>query len=278
MKTRGIFSALILFLIGSFVLQNMVAADVPLQKTVLKIQGMVCESCPPKIKKALEGLEGVKKVEVSLEKAEAYVESEPGKVTTEQMIQAVDQAGFKAFPAEENFSEITLKVENIKGPEDELKIKPALEKIEGVRKALVNAEKKEVFVDYLKDKVTVQQLTHTLTKLGYTPLPPPLTTQVGDFLVALEIHPKPIKDQEVHFDVILQNSDGKPVSDAEVQVDLSMPGMTMDEMRFKAEPAGEGQYIGKGKFSMEGKWRIAVRINQGGQRKIANFDMEVPEK
>ncbi|HWP48500.1 MAG TPA: copper ion binding protein [Candidatus Limnocylindrales bacterium] len=277
MKTITTFSALILFLIGSFVLQNMVAADVPLQKTVLKIQGMVCEACPPKIKKALEGLDGVKKVEVSLEKAEAYVESEPGKVTTEQMIQAVDQAGFKASPAAENFSEITLKVENIKGPEDELKIKPALEKIEGVRKALVDAEKKEVFIDYLKDKVTVQQLTQSLTKLGYPPLSP-LTTQVGDFLVTLQIHPKPIKDQEVHFDVILQSSDGKPVSDAEVQVDLSMPGMTMGEMRFKAEPAGEGRYTGKGKFSMEGKWRIAIRINQGGQKKIANFDMEVPEQ
>lgn len=108
MKTNTTFSTLILFLVGSFVLLNIVAVGEPTQKTILKIQGMVCEACPPKIKKALEELDGVKKAEVSLEKAEAYVESEPGKVTTEQMIQAVDQAGFKASPTTESFSEIVL--------------------------------------------------------------------------------------------------------------------------------------------------------------------------
>ncbi len=50
------------------------------------------------VKRALEGLKGVKKAEVSFERAEAVVTYEQGTVTLEEMMRAVEQYGFKAKP------------------------------------------------------------------------------------------------------------------------------------------------------------------------------------
>ena len=48
------------------------------------------------VKRALEGLKGVRKAEVSFERAEAIVTYERGRVTLEEMMRAVEQYGFKA--------------------------------------------------------------------------------------------------------------------------------------------------------------------------------------
>lgn len=48
------------------------------------------------VKRALEGLKAVRKVEVSFERSEAIVTYEKGGVTIEQMNQAVAQYGFTA--------------------------------------------------------------------------------------------------------------------------------------------------------------------------------------
>ena len=44
----------------------------------------------------LEALPGVSKADVSLEKGEAAIAFEAGKVSREQMVQAIDDAGFEA--------------------------------------------------------------------------------------------------------------------------------------------------------------------------------------
>ena len=46
--------------------------------------------------RALEGLEGVKKAEVSFSKAEAVVYFEEGKATVGEMVRAVRNVGFRA--------------------------------------------------------------------------------------------------------------------------------------------------------------------------------------
>jgi len=62
----------------------------------LKVSGMSCGGCVKSVTGVLEALPGVAKAEVSLEKAEAVVAFEAGKVSREQMVQAIDDAGFEA--------------------------------------------------------------------------------------------------------------------------------------------------------------------------------------
>ena len=49
------------------------------------------------MRRALEGLDGVKKAEVSFEKEEAVVYFDEGKTNVKEMIQAVGKAGFRAI-------------------------------------------------------------------------------------------------------------------------------------------------------------------------------------
>jgi copper chaperone CopZ len=48
------------------------------------------------VKKALEGLKGVSRADVSLKAKEAVVTFDPAQVTVPQMIEAVDRLGFRA--------------------------------------------------------------------------------------------------------------------------------------------------------------------------------------
>jgi copper chaperone CopZ len=48
------------------------------------------------VKKALEGLKGVSRADVSLREKEAVVTFDPAQVTVPQMIAAVDRLGFRA--------------------------------------------------------------------------------------------------------------------------------------------------------------------------------------
>ena len=61
----------------------------------LSVKGMSCSSCVTKVQTALQGVPGVKKAEVSLEKNEALVTYEKGKTTPEALAKAVEKAGFK---------------------------------------------------------------------------------------------------------------------------------------------------------------------------------------
>jgi len=67
-----------------------------METIVLKVSGMSCGGCVKSVTNVLQGLPGVSKAEVSLEKGEAKVDFESGKVTREAMAQAIADAGFEA--------------------------------------------------------------------------------------------------------------------------------------------------------------------------------------
>lgn len=68
-------------------------------KTVtLKVPGMTCPTCPITVKKALNKVDGVSKIEVRYEKKEAVVTFDDAKTDTKALIKATTNAG---FPSEE---------------------------------------------------------------------------------------------------------------------------------------------------------------------------------
>ena len=66
-----------------------------METMVLKVSGMSCGGCVKSVTGVLEALPGVGKAEVSLEKAEATVSYDAARVDREQMVQAIDDAGFE---------------------------------------------------------------------------------------------------------------------------------------------------------------------------------------
>jgi len=67
------------------------------QNITLKIGGMECGGCVNSVQNALSRVSGVLSVQVSLEEEKAVLQLE-GTVRLEQLIEAVEEAGFDAEP------------------------------------------------------------------------------------------------------------------------------------------------------------------------------------
>ena len=65
-------------------------------QVVLPVEGMTCVTCEWGIEKALGKLDGVIEAKASSSEQKVLVRYEPGEVTFEQMIDAVDSTGYKA--------------------------------------------------------------------------------------------------------------------------------------------------------------------------------------
>jgi copper ion binding protein len=65
----------------------------------LDVRGMTCGNCVRHVTEALRGLPGVDAVDVELAAGKARVRHDPARVTTEQLIAAVEDAGYEASHA-----------------------------------------------------------------------------------------------------------------------------------------------------------------------------------
>jgi copper ion binding protein len=61
----------------------------------LKIEGMHCTGCSTRLEKILNNLEGVETAKVSLEEKKATIKYDETKINTENIKEAIEDAGFK---------------------------------------------------------------------------------------------------------------------------------------------------------------------------------------
>ncbi len=62
----------------------------------LSVVGMSCEHCRVRVQEALEGVSGVMRAEIDLETGTANVEAGSGEVDIEDLVKAVEDAGYSA--------------------------------------------------------------------------------------------------------------------------------------------------------------------------------------
>jgi mercuric ion binding protein len=68
-------------------------------KTVtLNVPGMTCPTCPITIKKALNKVQGVSRVDVNYEKKQAVVTFDDAKTDTKTLVKATTDAGYPSTP------------------------------------------------------------------------------------------------------------------------------------------------------------------------------------
>jgi mercuric ion binding protein len=68
------------------------------QIVTLNVPGMTCPACPITIKKALEKVRGVSKVDVRYEKKQVLVTFDDAKTNTDALVKATTNAGFPSQP------------------------------------------------------------------------------------------------------------------------------------------------------------------------------------
>ena len=67
-----------------------------MKNIIIKIKGMGCQNCVNAITESLNELDGVSKVNVSLEKESAEVEFDESKINSEKMIEAIKELEYEA--------------------------------------------------------------------------------------------------------------------------------------------------------------------------------------
>lgn len=93
---RMIFSVFVLAGILFIPAINSVWGSEVAKNVTLKVDGMYCATCPATVKMALKRLPGVINADVSFKEAKATVSYYEGKVTAQQMIKAIEDAGYTA--------------------------------------------------------------------------------------------------------------------------------------------------------------------------------------
>jgi len=68
------------------------------QTVTLNVSGMTCAACPITVKKALEKVPGVSKVEVRFEKKQVLVTFDDAKTDTNALVKATTNAGYPSQP------------------------------------------------------------------------------------------------------------------------------------------------------------------------------------
>ncbi|WP_458320340.1 copper-exporting P-type ATPase CopA [Providencia sp. CRPN23579] len=121
----------------------------------LQLSGLSCMNCAGKTQQALEAVDGVAAAIVDTQQASVY-----GNTTAEALIQAVEQAGYKAQVAVPN--RVNLALSGLSCMKCAEKTRLALEAVEGVEKADVNTESAVVY-----GNAPVEQLIAAVTGIGY---------------------------------------------------------------------------------------------------------------
>lgn len=67
-----------------------------METTHIKVGGMTCSGCAASVTRALQSVEGVDKVEVSLDAGQASVRYDPARVNETRLRSAIEDAGFDA--------------------------------------------------------------------------------------------------------------------------------------------------------------------------------------
>lgn len=67
-----------------------------METTRIKVGGMTCSGCVASVTRALQSVDGVDKVEVSLDQGQASVRYDPARVNETKLRSAIEDAGFDA--------------------------------------------------------------------------------------------------------------------------------------------------------------------------------------
>ncbi|CAN6980868.1 unnamed protein product [Brassica oleracea var. botrytis] len=121
----------------------------------IRINGMTCTSCSSTVERALESVNGVERAHVALAIEEAEIHYDPSLVSSEKLLEAIENAGFEAILIStrtgEDVSKITLKIDGEFTDESITIIERSLEAIHGVQKVEINPGNDKISVLYNPD-------------------------------------------------------------------------------------------------------------------------------
>ena len=105
------------------------------------------------------------------------------------------------------------------------------------------------------------------------PHPPASTANWQMTLTAVPARPRQL--DPTRFQVQLRDRSGKPVTGAQVSVQLAMPAMDMGRNEVTAQAGAAGVYTASGRFTMPGDWQVTVQTDKGAAHQSQSFPITV---
>ncbi|MGB3975064.1 MAG: heavy metal translocating P-type ATPase [bacterium] len=139
------------------------------QNMTLKVTGMSCASCAKSVETTLLQAPGVLAASVNPVTGKAYIEADQAIVNTDELIDRVEKAGYKAqFEQESSASKkVTLKVAGMSCASCAVNIEKAFAAKEGVDQAVVNFAAGTVSIQYNPEFLTLTDLKNIIAQTGY---------------------------------------------------------------------------------------------------------------
>lgn len=103
-----------------------------------------------------------------------------------------------------------------------------------------------------------------------------VTKKAGEYTVIATIDKNPPVVGDNNISIEIKDAAGKPVTDARVKVEYSMPAMPgMPARNYKEDASLTGSaYTAKMNLSMAGSWNIAIKVSRGEKSSTMKFNVD----
>ncbi len=136
------------------------------QTTVLELTGMRCAGCAGSIERALGDLQGVHRAVVNLAAETVTVDYDPDDLSVEDLVAAVQAAGYGAQPAHAEAT-VRLLISGMHCAGCVRAIETGLQALDGIRAAAVNLAEESAEVTYMPGEVGLDRIVARVSELGY---------------------------------------------------------------------------------------------------------------
>ena len=133
-----------------------------MKQTSLQIKGMTCTTCAGTVEEALSKRPGVSRAVVNFAAEKATVEYDPSVITENDLILAVEDAGYGVVT-----SEVIFEITGMTCITCSHTIEEALNKLDGVISATVNFASEKAIVRYNPEVITVAGVKKAISNSGY---------------------------------------------------------------------------------------------------------------
>ena len=136
--------------------------DAALKEVHLPISGMTCAACSSRIEKGLNKLDGVQEASVNLALEKAAIKYNPEVTSVEAFEKKIEDLGYAVVLGKTEFELLGMTCAACSG-----RIEKGLNKLPGVKQAVVNLALETGTVEYNPEQVSVQEMIKKVENLGY---------------------------------------------------------------------------------------------------------------
>ncbi|WP_436372391.1 heavy metal translocating P-type ATPase [Cytobacillus sp. BC1816] len=136
--------------------------DAALKEVHLPISGMTCAACSSRIEKGLSKLDGVQEASVNLALEKASIKYNPEVTSVEAFEKKIEDLGYSVVSEKAEFELLGMTCAACSG-----RIEKGLNKLPGVKQAVVNLALETGTVEYNPEQISIQDMIMKVENLGY---------------------------------------------------------------------------------------------------------------